>query len=292
MTAHYFWPNKQDLGVDVVGSGRPLLAVGLCPHANEPLGSAFAATVGGYRGELGTIALVGPIDPPPLAYRFRLPCDPVTYVADGYLQPLPDQVEFAHCAVPSSPAQRRAAEFRACLRELAPDALVLLHNDVGAQAPYLYANYHWPQAERKLIADSSDVFPEWPGLDADWTHQISDRTYAFFPCDRIGVLGTESAGLSIEREIGVPTLTLELPIFDWGTAGHARTRVLDAVGDWIARGAKASDTGAALVAEVAQAVGAHEIRMIAPEITARMVWSVLAGLRMDLAAGWRSGMSH
>lgn len=287
-SARYTWPDNDALVVEVVGSGDPLIAVGLLPHANEPLGSAFAATLHGYTGHLGRIALVGPIDPPPQTHRFPLPCDPVAFVAYGYLQRLSEQVEFAHCPDPKTPAQRRAADFRTCLQELAPKVLVLLHNDVGARAPYLYANYPWPRAERRLWDDLSHAFSAWKPLDADWTYQVSERTYAFFPCDRIGVLGSESAGLYIEREVGIPTLTIELPMFDWGLAEQARLNVLDAVGAWISAGGTDSGDTPSLIRNVARSVAGHGVTMVSPEVSARVVWSVLEGLQEDLETTWRT----
>jgi hypothetical protein len=280
--ARYAWPDDDALTANVVGSGELLIAVGLLPHPNEPLGSAFATTLTGYRGHLGRITLIGPIDPPPPEHRFPLPCDPVTFVAHGYLQRLPEQVEFAHCPDPKTPAQHRAAEFRTRLRELAPDILVLLHNDVGARAPYLYANSPWPAAERRLRDDLAHAFSIWEPLDASWTYRISERTYAFFPCDRIGVVGSESTGLYIERELGIPTLTVELPMFDWATAEQARLDVRTAVAHWISAGGTVSGDTPGLVRDVARSLTGHDITMVPPGISARVVWSVLEGLREDL----------
>src|SRR5215470_2540426 len=181
--ASYSWPVDSSIGVTVSGSGGPLIAVGVLPHANEPLGSAFA--VSALDGP-GRVALVGPIDPPPAAHRFPLPVDPVGYVTGGYLQPLPEQVEFAHCPSPVTPAQLRAAELRARLAELRPDVLLLLHNDVGAVAPYLYANRMWPQVSRRLRSDLVGAFDRWPKLVAPWTYTLDPNTYAYFPAARLG----------------------------------------------------------------------------------------------------------
>ncbi|MPZ82227.1 MAG: hypothetical protein GEV28_18245 [Actinophytocola sp.] len=282
--ASYTWPAGSTIDVSVFGSGGPLIAVGVLPHANEPLGSAFAATVP-FVDTPGRIALVGPIDPPPPEHRFALPTDPVRYVAGGYLQPLPDQAEFAHCANPSAPAQHRAAELRARLKELGPDALLLLHNDIGAIGPYLYANRHWRGVSDHLRGDLADAFPRRPKLAAAWTTTLDDNTYAYFPAKRIGVAGTECAGLHIERELGIPTLTVELPMFHWDHADHTRRTVAEAVGRWIARGATHGGDTDRLVCEVIAAVGTRQVPMVPAEISARVVWAVLAGLHEDLSAG-------
>jgi hypothetical protein len=253
----------------------------MLPHANEPLGSAFA--VSALDGP-GRVALVGPIDPPPAAHRFPLPVDPVGYVAGGYLQPLPEQAEFAHCPNPATPAQHRAAELRARLAELRPDAFLLLHNDVGAVAPYLSANGMWPQVSRHLRTDLAGVFDRWPKLAAAWTFTLDANTYAYFPATRIGVHGSECAGRYIEHELGIPTLTVELPMFRWGDADRTRRAVAEAVGGWIARGASHGGDTDRLVREVRAAVGMRAVPMVPAETNAHVVRAVLAGLREDLAA--------
>src|SRR5262249_34325639 len=146
---------------------------------------------------------------PPAEHRFSLPCGPLDYAARGYLQPLAGQVEFAHCRAPGSPPQHRAQRLRARLSDLNPDAIVLLHNDVGAHAPYLYATNPWPRAERPLRAELAGAFPRWPRLGATWTHPLGEHTYAYFPASRIGVTGSESAGIYLEQDLGVPVLTIE-----------------------------------------------------------------------------------
>lgn len=266
-----------------------MIAIGLCPHANEPLGSAFAETVSAYNGELSGLALLGPIDPPPLRHQFPLPCDIVTYAARGYLQPLPEQAEFAHTASPATPAQRRAAEFRKLIADVSPDVVVLLHNDVGATAPYLYANRVWLHAEERLAARTAGAYPPFRDIEADWTCRLSERTYAYFPAERIGVPASESAGLFIERDTGVPTLTLELPMFRWsGVADSARIRILDAIGDWVARGAAASGSRDWLVSEVSRAAEGQHIEMVPPATSALAVWSLLQGLVEEVAMRPRS----
>jgi hypothetical protein len=263
--------------VSVSGRDGPLIAVGVLPHANEPLGSAFVPS-----DVDGRVALVGPIDPPP--HRFALPTDPVGYARDGYLQPLAGQVEFAHCAHPSTPAQHRAAALRARLAELRPAALLLVHNDVGAVAPYLYANRVWPAVSRRLRALP---YPHRPRLAASWTTTLDACTYAYFPAARIGVEGAECAGLYLERELGIPTLTVELPMFAWGTADRTRHAVAEAVGTWIARGAShGGDTGR-LVREVTAALGGRHVEMTPAADCDRVIRTVLCGLREDLLSGSR-----
>ncbi len=270
----YSWPAGSAIEVAVSGSDGPLIAVGVLPHANEPLGSAFVPTAAD-----GRVALVGPVDPPP--HRFALPTDPVGYVRGSHLRPLADQVEFAHRAHPSTPAQRRAARLRACLAELRPDALLLLHNDVGAVAPYLYANRVWPRVSRRLRADPA--FARWPRLGASWTTTLDANTYAYFPAARIGVEGSECAGLYVERELGIPTLTVELPMFAWGTADRTRHAVAGAVGAWIARGASHGGDTPRLVREVTAAVAGRRFAMTPAAVSARVVRTVLSGLREDLS---------
>jgi hypothetical protein len=275
--ARYSWP-EDTLTCVMAGRGRPRIAVGLLPHANEPLGSAFAATIGRYRGGLGTIGLIGPIDPPPPSHRFPLPCDPVGFVSNGYLSPLAEQVEFAHCPVPVTPAQRRAAAYREQLRTLRADALVMLHNDPAAQGPYLYANSPWPAVERRL----ADDFPDWKPPGTSWTHRIGTRTFAFFPGERIGVDGTESAGLYIERELGIPTLTLELPMFGWLRAERQRLEFRRTLGEWVAAGGADGGDRPGLIRYTGRLLDGREVTMIPPAVTSRVVWSALAGLRESL----------
>jgi hypothetical protein len=281
--ASYSWPTASAIGVSRFGSGDALVAVGMLPHANEPLGSAFAVST---LDRPGRIAMVGPIDPPPPAYRFPLPIDPVGYVAGGYIQPLPEQVEFAHCDKPATPAQHRAAELRERLAELRPDALLLLHNDVGAVAPYLYANRVWPQVSRRLRTDLADAFDRWPTLSARWAATLDENTYGYFLAAWLGVGGSECAGRYIESELGIPTLTLELPMFRWGDADRTRFAVARAVGAWIARGGSHTGDTNRLVREVTAAVGARQVSMVPADVSARVVRTALAGLREDLAAGW------
>lgn len=291
--ARYGWPKTDDLACHVRDAGGPRIAVGLLPHANEPLGSAFASTVEGYRGGLGSIALVGPIDPPPPAYRFPLPCDPVSFAARGYLQPTRDQVEFAHCPDPAAPAQFRAAKLRAYLAAVQADVFVLLHNDPRAHAPYLYANRAWPQVERRLTEDVGACFPDWQPLPTEWTHPIGERTYAFFPCERIGVGGTESAGIYIERELGLPTLTVELPMFCWGAAAErARQGYDDALSEWIEAGGTDGGDRPWLVRNVVHVLAGQQVPMVPAAVNSRVVWSVLTGLRDSLAAGRHARTRH
>jgi hypothetical protein len=261
----------------VFGSGGPLVAVGVLPHANEPLGSAFTSTLPGYDG-FGRIAPVGPIDPPP--YVFDLPTDPVGYAAGGYLQPLTEQAEFAHCATPVTPAQRRAANLRAELQALRPDAFVLIHNDVGAIAPYIYANRSWPAVTRRI----QEAFPGAPALGAAWTTVLDQRTYAYFPPARVGVDGTECAGRYIEKVLGIPTLTVELPMFEWG-ADLVRLAVAQAMGEWIARGATYGGDTPRLVREVSAILGDRHVPMVPAPVNAQVVWSALEGVFETLTTG-------
>jgi hypothetical protein len=278
-TAWYGWPDTEELTVEVIRAGRPLIAVGLLPHSNEPLGSAFAAVVRTRPPASGPgLALVGPIDPPPAAHRFRLPADPLTFLGQGYLAPLSDQVEFAHVAHPATPAQRRAEQLRLALSDLAPDAYLMLHNDVGARAPYLYANRVWPEAEQRLDRVVARYYNDQPPDDMSWTEQIGRRTYAFFSCAQLGVVGSASAGLYLEQVLGLPTMTLELPVFDWGPAEAARAEVLDAIEEWIEAGASnGGDTGA-LVSLAARALAGASVSMVSAAASAHTVFEVIDGI--------------
>ena len=276
----------------IFGSGGPLVAVGVLPHANEPLGTAFTSTLPAHRG-FGRIAPIGPIDPPP--YDFRLPTDPVGYARGGYLQPLHDQAEFAHCADPMTPAQYRARWLHAQLRVLRPDAFVLVHNDVGAVAPYLYANRPWPAVTRRLRA----AYPDAPALGAAWTTVLDERTYAYFPPVRIGVRETNCAGRYVENALGIPTLTVELPMFAWGT-DLTRLAVARAMGEWIARGASQGGDTDRLVREVSAALGDREVPMVPAAQSAEVVWAAVtgvfetltyAGSPIDGGAGWERSTS-
>ncbi|TDV47917.1 hypothetical protein [Actinophytocola oryzae] len=269
--ARYSWPPAEL--TEIHGQNGPLVAVGVLPHANEPLGSAFTSTLPSYGGPHGRIALIGPIDPPPAARRFGFPVDPVGYAAAGYLQPLADQAEFAHCRVPMTLAQMRAARLRDQLEELRPDAFVLLHNDVGAVSPYLYANRVWPEVTARLRA-----FCPPPVLGATWTHVLDTFTYAFFPASRIGVVQSECAGKYIEEELGIRTLTVELPMFAWATRDPARHAVAKAMGEWIARGASHGGDTDRLVREVSAAVGDRHVPMVSAQTSARVVWAALTGV--------------
>jgi hypothetical protein len=274
----YSWTSP----VGVFGSDGPLIAVGVLPHANEPLGTAFASTVPAFRGP-GRIALTGPIELPPPAHRFGFSIDPVGYVAGGYLQPLPDQVEFAHRARPFRAAQQRAAQVLGQLEELAPDAFLLIHNDVGAVDPYLYANRSWPAVTRRLRVMRSGPLPP-----AGWTDLLDECTYAYFPASRVGVPDSECAGRYVEETLGIPTLTVELPMFAWDADDPARLAVAEAMGEWIAQGAGPGGDRDRLVRTVAQAVGDRHVSMVSAAVSARTVWASVAGVfedRFAAAAG-------
>jgi hypothetical protein len=263
----------------VFGSGGPLVAVGVLPHANEPLGTAFTSTVPAFRGP-GRLALIGPIDLPPASHRFGFSIDPVGYVAGGYLQPLPDQVEFAHRPRPLRAAQHRAAQVLSRLAELRPDAFLLLHNDVGAVDPYLYANRTWPAVTRRVRALRSCPLPP-----AGWTSLLDECTYAYFPASRVGVPDSECAGRYIEETLGIPTLTVELPMFAWDADDPARLAVAEAMGEWIAQGAGPGGDRDRLVRQVSTAVGDRHVSMVPAAVSARTVWAAVNGVFEDRSAG-------
>lgn len=275
--AVYHWPEHDDLTAECHGTGGFTIALGLLPHANEPLGYAIRPQLTHYTSASTRLALIGPIDPPPRNRRFPLPCDLVTFLAEGHLQPLSDQAEFAHCLVPHSPAQHRAAALRDLVGDIGTDVLVLVHNDPFARVPYLYVNEAWPEVERHLRDDLADVFPASSDIeDADWTRKVGGRSYAFFPCAEIGVDDGQSAGLFLAEHLGLSVLTVELPMFAWGAAEDARQAMWTAMGEWIQDGA--GDT-APLAAEAARMLGGHAVPMIPAAVSARVLWSVAAGIQ-------------
>ena len=61
--------------------------------------------------------------------------------------------------------------------------------------------------------------------------------------------------------LGIPVLTIELPIFCWGHAENARTNVLKAFGTWISHGASRGGDTQRLIHEVNQATGTAAMRL-------------------------------
>jgi hypothetical protein len=277
--AEYAWPKGDAAAVEWYGTGDPVLALGLLPHANEPLGSAIRRPLAGLAPGAGRIAVVGPVDPPPANRRFPLPGDLRDFLRLGHLQPLDQQAEFGHCSEPRTPAQHRAACFRRLVREVAPAALILLHNDPFARVPYLYADRRWPVVEHLLTKGLGDVFPDEPAAEPEWTSRLSPRVHAYFKAAVIGVRGSEAAGIFLPHYLGIPVLTAELPMFRWGEAEAARPEVLAAMETWIEHGAGDSRT---LLAEAERLIGGLRVPMVEAQVSARVVHAVMEGVRAEL----------
>jgi len=276
VNARYSWPAGDELSVSAFGGGAPTVAVGMLAHSNEPLGTAFASALEEYDGAYGSIALIGPIDPPPPAHRFALPCELRTFLRDGYLPPLAEQVEFAHTDRPATAAQRRAARLREIVADLRPALLVLVHNDAFSRFPYLYANEPQPELERALREElgREPALAYAPLPAAGWTQRVGPLTYAYFPCDRIGVHGTESAGVFIPRQLGIPTLTVELPMFDWCAAPLARSALREAMGRWIAAGGALADR-TEMLALAGRLLAGAAVPMLEPILAVRALDAVV-----------------
>jgi hypothetical protein len=253
--AEYAWPDRDEPTVEWYGTGDPVVALGLLPHAAEPLGSAIRRPLAGLAPGAGRIAVVGPIDPPPANRRFPLPGDLRDFLRLGHFQPPHQQPEFGHCAEPHTPAQHRAARFRRLVHDVAPAALILLHNDPFARVPYLQADRCWPVVEHLLTKGLGDAFG---------TPRHGARVRAHVKAAAVGVRGSEAAGIFLPHYLGIPVLTVRLPMFRWGGAEPARTRVRAAMADWLEHGA--ADTGP-LLAEA--------------RVSARVVHAVLEGVRAE-----------
>jgi hypothetical protein len=288
--ARYAWPEHDEPMVEWYGEDGPAIAVALLPHANEPLGYAIREPLAALsalpvlsEGHVGRVALVGPVDPPPPEGRFPLPCDLLAFLRRGHLQPLADQVEFAHCPAPRTRAQRRAASVRELLRGLDAAAVVLVHNDPFARVPYLYANRPWPEVERRLVTADPVAFPD-PGLAVDeveWTSRLAPRTYAYFPATQLDLHGSECAGLYLPGELGIPVLTTELPMFDWTAFTDAdRIAAREVMERWIEDGCGPRTE---LLAQTARLLGRRPVPMISAPVNARVLAAVLGGVRQELA---------
>jgi hypothetical protein len=276
----YSWPDSDAFTVTRYGSGGPGIAIGLLPHANEPLGSAILPIADQLAATFGTLWLLGPIEPPEPGARFPLPCDLTEFLAIGRLPDLRDQVEFAHgSVVPDTLAQRRADALRQTVRTIGPSALVLLHNDPFADFPYLYADRPRPFAEKRLL--DVDGFPSGTLEPADWTHCLGPRTYAWFPAAEIGVQGQEAAGVFLPQVLGIPVFTLELPMFRWDGAVEARQLIWEAMDIWIANG---TGDPSAMAETAREVLGGQRVEMVEAAATAKVITAFLTGVLEELQA--------
>lgn len=277
----YCWPDSDAFSVTRYGSGGPGIAIGLLPHANEPLGSAILPLADKLAATFGTLWLLGPIEPPEPDARFPLPCDLTEFLAIGRLPALRDQAEFAHgSVVPHTLAQRRADTLRHAVRTIEPSALVLLHNDPFARFPYLYADRVRPFAEKRLL--EADGFPLGSLEPAAWTQRIGPRTYVWFPAARIGVHGQEAAGAFLPQVLGIPVFTLELPMFHWDGAEQARRSIRDVMGTWIANGA---GDPSGMLSTARELLGGRRVEMVEAATTAHVIAAFLAGVLEEIQAG-------
>ncbi|MCZ4097822.1 MULTISPECIES: hypothetical protein [Streptomyces] len=278
--AEYAWPGRPQMTIEWFGSGDPVIALALMPHANEPLGYALHRPLEKLADGCGQVAVVWPVDPPPADRCFPLPCDFREFLRTGYLQPLEEQTEFAHTAVPVTPAQHHAADFRRLVRLAAPAALILVHNDAFSRIPYMYGNRRWPEAERLLASAPAGAFPDAPLDEVEWTHHLGPRTYSYFAAAQIGITDSEAAGLYIERTLRIPVLTAELPMFDWtGISDELRIAVRMRMEQWIEDGC--GDV-TSMVADSEALLAGRSVPMIAPEVSARALHAVLEGVRAEL----------
>jgi hypothetical protein len=288
----YSWPPDADIKVASYGplDSRYHVAIGTMPHSNEPAGSAFTSglEIGVWSDDLAArdlrITCIGPIDPPPEAAKFSMPCSIETYCQLGFLDRIERQVEFSYTQDPRTRSQKRASTVMECLAELQPDAFIQLHNDLGAVGPYMYSNYACNALESVLLN-------RWPLLheivdefEVDWTSPLSVRTLKFFDASEIGVESGESAGIFIERTLDIPVINLELPLFRWENAPEARAESREAFTSWIDQGASSTGNMTELLARISSASKGQHVDMFAPvalgELVHEFVFSAPVALRV------------
>jgi hypothetical protein len=159
--------------------------------------------------------------------------------------------------------------FRRLVHDVAPAALILLHNDPFARVPYLQADRCWPVVEHLLTKGLGDAFG---------TPRHGARVRAHVKAAAVGVRGSEAAGIFLPHYLGIPVLTVRLPMFRWGGAETARTRVRAAMADWLEHGA--ADTGP-LLAEAESLLAGVRVPMVEARVSARVVHAVLEGVRAE-----------
>lgn len=277
--AAYRWSASEGLEVRRLGAGAPWVGVATLPHSNEPLGSAIVPCLEAlvaYRG--WPVALFENVDGPPPEHRFRLPANFSEFYVASYLPPLEEQAEFSHCAHPITPSQQRAALFRQAVRAQGVQALLLVHNDVFARHPYLYADRVWPHVEARLRACASRWFRVAEVPRVGWTSVLSALTYRYFGFNvlRPGAK-TEAAGIYLPRALGIPVLTLELPMFDWSSYDEAALKHLRRLSLPLLMGGASAAERSELIHPLLRTCGG-DVDMIAPGISAQVTWAVVEAL--------------
>lgn len=277
--AAYGWSASGGLEVRRMGAGAPVVGVATLPHSNEPLGSAIVPCLEALVQRRGwPVALFENVDGPPPEHRFRLPARFSEFYVGSFLPPLEEQAEFSHCARPVTPSQRRAAQFRQAVSEQGAHVLLLVHNDPFARHPYLYADRVWPHVEASLRTCASRWFRVGEVPRVGWTSVLSALTYRYF---RFNVLqpgaSTEAAGIYLPEALGIPVLTLELPMFDWSPYEEAALRHLRKHSLPLLMGGAGAAERSELIHPLLRTCGG-DVEMIAPEISARLTWAVVEAL--------------
>jgi hypothetical protein len=280
--ASYTWPSAE-LTLRRFGAGRPRLGVGLLPHSNEPLGSAVLPCLDELLSGTGQdLLVIDGIDPPP--QPFSLPCDFFDFLRAFHLPRIAEQVEFAHCVEPATPAQHRARRLCECLRSEAVERLLLVHNDPFARHPYFYAGEPHASVEQALLDQTSHLFDYADVPEVGWTEILSRLTYRYFPVRRIDPgCSSESAGIFIAEQLRIPVLTLELPMFDWAAHDDDELWTLRQLYLELWHGAASADKRDEAIAEHARQAPAP---MVPAAVSARVEWAVIASLLELLEPGY------
>lgn len=213
MVAHYSWPLVKKLHFFTTHNKAPKIALGLCPHSNEPLGSVVLPHLKKFSE---SFLVIENIDPPPAkSHQFNFNWGWRDFLLKFHLPPLEEQVEFSYTSTPKTFSEKRAYEVYRLLKRYQISLFLMIHNDPFASIPYFYA----PQKINKTLErDLQKLIPFSPFKtlpEIDFTEKLSAQTYRYFPSKHIAPkITSQAAGIFLNQKY-IPTLTLELPMFAW-----------------------------------------------------------------------------